>query len=159
MQISPSQFIATQNIPITTSQFTSQISPSQITTNSTRNRLLQYHSRSSSPSSPYQPPLKKKKTSSDKVDTVLIETLQQIQEKHKTDINDEDYHFCMQIHATFKKIEDRKRAMAKLQILQYLTSLQYSFDCQPSFHYGGQRSPPSPSMHHPFISDGTQCFN
>ena len=106
MQISSSQFIATQNIPIAISQLTSQISPSQI---STRNRLLQYHSRSSSP---YQPPLNKK-TSSDKVDTVLIETLQQIQEKHKTDINDEDYHFCTQIYATFKKNRRSQKSYGK----------------------------------------------
>lgn len=35
----------------------------------------------------------------------------------------EDYHFSMQMYSTLKILETRKKAMAKLHIHQYLTSV------------------------------------
>lgn len=44
---------------------------------------------------------------------------------------DDDYHFVMQILGNLKRLDNLKRAMAKVYILQYLTSIEYDIPIQP----------------------------
>ena len=74
------------------------------------------------------PPHKKRKFN---VDEVTLDTLKSIQDrrldKKPTDL-DEDYHFSMQMYSTLKNLDTRKKAMAKLHIHQYLTSVTLDLD-------------------------------
>ena len=83
-------------------------------------------SSSSSPSvtSPhlYEPPHKKRKPN---VDEAILDTFKGIREdsgKKSNDL-DEDYHFNMQMYSTLKNVQTRKKAIAKLHIHHYLTSV------------------------------------
>ena len=63
--------------------------------------------------------LLKRKRKSEEVDTMIIDTLNRIKErKNEPEKKDDDYHFCMQVQASLKRLETRKRAMAKLYIHQ-----------------------------------------
>ena len=54
--------------------------------------------------------------------------------KNEPDNQDDDYHFCMQVQGSLKRLDSRKKAMAKLYIHQYLTSLELELDYQPTYH-------------------------
>ena len=42
-------------------------------------------------------------------------------------MNDDDYHFAMK---TLKRLTNQKKALAKVYILQYLTSVEYDIQLQ-----------------------------
>ena len=43
-------------------------------------------------------------------------------------VDDEGYHFAMQVLASIKRLENKRKALAKLHIHHYLTSVEYGFD-------------------------------
>ena len=69
-----------------------------------------------------------KKIKREKVDHAFVEALKSITIIAKKPVTepeiDDDYHFSMQILASLKRLDNEKRALAKLYILQYLTSIE-----------------------------------
>ena len=79
------------------------------------------------------PPVKKRKVDNKAhVESAIIDTLKQIRETNNTKSNhiadDEDYHFAMQVLASIKRLENKRKALAKLHIHHYLTSVEYGLD-------------------------------
>ena len=81
---------------------------------------------------------KPKKIKKEHVDAMFIETLKVISDISKSshakegrrDVNDDDYHFAMQVMGTLKRLTNQKKALAKVYILQYLTSMEYDIHLQ-----------------------------
>ena len=83
------------------------------------------------------PPIKKCKVDNKAhVESAIIDTLKQIREANGPTnkyTDDEDYHFAMQVLASIKRFDSKKKALAKLHIHHYLTSVEYGLD---SSNYG-----------------------
>ena len=75
-----------------------------------------------------------KKIKREKVDHAFVEAMKSITSIAKKPVTepeiDDDYHFSMQILASLKRLDNEKRALAKLYILQYLTSIEYGITPQ-----------------------------
>ncbi|XP_011406710.1 PREDICTED: transcription factor Adf-1-like [Amphimedon queenslandica] len=126
-----------QVLPTKETNYSQEISP--IFVPSPNSQSLSNMSSPSTSVSTFKSPLKKK-AKKEQVDAVFIETLKTISSGFADSRGthgatgkdvDDDYHFVMQILGNLKRLDNPKRAMAKVYILQYLTSIEYDIPIQP----------------------------
>ena len=93
----------------------------------------------------FAPHAKKSKTEKELDQSVDI--TRQTQENFHHVVGDEDYHFAMQVLASIKRLENKKKALAKLHIHQYLTSIEYGLDYNRLSQPVTDEAPPTNSTH------------